>query len=365
MTTKGSAARRPGAWAGAALALATWGSGCADEVDDRGAPPYETLSEYGFFEAPLVDLQPVDGVIEYIPASPLWADFADKGRFLVLPRGAQIDPRGDDEDWEFPLGTVLVKTFLLAGDRRDPIETSRVVETRLLVRDETERGWSAYTYVWNEAQTDATRVIAGRRLTFEVVDEAGATTEQVYVVPNENQCRDCHARDDRTVVLGFNSLQLDHERAFGDATANQLERLDALGVFSTPPTRTEAALVSPRDESASVEWRARSYLHANCSHCHRPGGDGGRSGLDLRAYQTEPGHYGVCKPPAAAGAGAGGRSYDIVPGRPDSSILPFRMASLDPEARMPELPSRLRDELGIELVRAWIAGLDGDPCGLP
>ena len=331
---------------------------CADTDSAPEAElPYETLSEYGFFEGPLAEFTPAEGVISYVPASPLWADHARKGRYIVLPGGAQVVPTGD-EDWEFPLGTIVVKNFYYVLDRRDPDGTTRVMETRLLIREEVDEGWTAHTYVWNDEQTEAERVIAGRRLTLNAVDESGVGSEIVYLVPNTNQCRDCHGRDDVTVLLGVNTYQLDFETGSG----NQLNELVDAGLFSEPPQRSVDALVDPADEMASLDDRARSYLHANCSHCHRTGGDGGRSGLDLTSWQEELARFGVCKTPVAAGTGAGGRSYDIVPGHPDESILLFRMASVDPEIRMPELPSRLPDELGVSLVEEWIEAMDGDGC---
>lgn len=328
--------------------------GCGDDVTEP-LPPFETLSEYGYFEEPLADMRPIDGVVPYVPVSPLWADHARKSRFIALPDGTRIAPDGD-EDWAYPLGTVVIKNFYFGGGAPD--EDAQLVETRLLIREDVEDHWTAHTYVWNADQTDAERVIAGRRLTLQIVDDDGNIDEQVYLVPNTNQCRDCHARDDVTVILGFNSVQLDYTVG----GVNELDRLHAAGLFTERPTRSADALVDPIDGSASLNDRARSYLHANCSHCHRPGGDGGRSGLDLRAWQEEPARYGVCKSPVAAGTGAGGRSFDIVPGHPEDSILPFRMASTDPEIRMPELPSRLPDDFGVDLISEWIRVLPGERC---
>jgi hypothetical protein len=114
---------------------------------------------------------------------------------------------------------------------------------------------------------------------------------------------------------------------------------------------------------ADVERRARSYLMANCSHCHRLGGGASLSGLVFLFWEQTPAKYGVCKLPAAAGPGAGGHEYDIVPGFPDESIVPFRMGSTDPEIKMPELPNRVPDLAGIELVNEWISGLVPQGCG--
>lgn len=334
-------------------------------ADDPAAPvaevPYETLSEYGLFVGALADQVPADHVHPYRPVSPLWADHADKGRFIALPPGATIDPVGEEE-WVFPLGTILVKSFLLSEDRSDPDATPRIIETRLLIRDDSDEGWSAHTYVWNDAQTEATRLVAGARITLDTRSEDGTAEEQVYLVPNTNQCRDCHGRDDVTVPLGVTRYQLDF--ALDDGT-NQLRALADAGVFAAVPASSDHPLAAPGDETLPLADRARAYLHANCSHCHRPGGDGGRTGLDLRAWQDEPADFGICKTPVAAGAGTGGRSYDIVPGDADASILPFRMESTDPEIRMPELPSRIADDFGVTLVRAWIDAMPSAPCDSP
>ena len=64
------------------------------------------------------------------------------------------------------------------------------------------------------------------------------------------------------------------------------------------------------------------------------------------------------KRPVAAGKGAGQLQFDVVPGDPDASILLYRMVSLDPGAMMPELGRSMVDAEGVELVRAWIAGLE-------
>ena len=72
---------------------------------------------------------PAPGLIPYTIASPLWSDGTTKGRYMALPEGASIQVKscaetpddckpllelgtpGDDGHWDFPVGTVLVKTF--------------------------------------------------------------------------------------------------------------------------------------------------------------------------------------------------------------------------------------------------------------
>ncbi len=101
--------------------------------------------------------------------------------------------------------------------------------------------------------------------------------------------------------------------------------------------------------------RARAYLDINCGHCHSAVGPADTSGLWLDAGTTEQRRLGLCKPPVAAGQGTGDHLFDIVPGRPQDSILVYRMASLDPGAMMPELGRGTVHEEGVAVVRDWIA----------
>ncbi len=109
--------------------------------------------------------------------------------------------------------------------------------------------------------------------------------------------------------------------------------------------------------SSSLDDRARAWLEINCAHCHNPHGPASNSGLDLRFSQRDPVKWGVMKVPVAAGRGSGGRSYDIVPGKPDESILTYRLESTEPGIMMPELPRRMVDEESLSLIKEWIASM--------
>jgi len=61
----------------------------------------------------------------------------------------------------------------------------------------------------------------------------------------------------------------------------------------------------------------------------------------------------------STGRGSGGRQYDILPGRPDASIMTYRIESTEPEIKMPELGRNLVHEEGAALIRAWIAAMPG------
>jgi uncharacterized repeat protein (TIGR03806 family) len=314
------------------------------------------------FVGDLKDLEPADGVVPYTVVSPLFSDFAGKDRFIVLPDGETI-AFSEDESWAYPEGTTLVKNFFFDLDRRDPDAGEfLIIETRLL--EFGDEGWTGSTYVWNDEQTDAFPLVEGDRITIDFTDENGDPAEQVYEIPNLDHCASCHGRNDELTFLGPFTHQLNYDVQRDGSTVNQLEWMAQRGMFDqTLPAPAELpAMVDPAVDG-DLELRARSYVHANCSHCHRQDGGAGVSGLRFPFWEENPLHLGVCKIPAAAGAGTGGRSFDIVPGAPDESIVVFRMESLDPDIKMPELPTRLLDPAGIDLIREWIAAMPADDCG--
>lgn len=348
-------------------------AGCAEDPEAPPVPrpeidldmvPFETLSEYGFFVGEMVDGEPAPGVIPYTVAAPLWADAAGKGRYFLLPEGETLTLTDRDE-WQFPLGSVVIKTFFVDLDRAAPETSLKTVETRLLVKQEEtgDKQWRSYIYRWNEEQTEATRIKAGADFVVPYVDEQGQPAEQIYIIPDENTCGSCHERDDVLNVLGVTTAQMNTEIERDGERINQLTWLAEQGVIADPlpdPSTLEAYADPAGD--ADLDARARAYLHGNCAHCHRPGGGGGSSGLKFLAWETDPAEYGVCKVPAAAGPGTGGNAYDIVPGHPEQSIVVFRMASEDPEIKMPELPSLLADDFGVELISEWIAAMPERDC---
>ncbi|MEZ4466610.1 MAG: hypothetical protein R3F43_19725 [bacterium] len=248
------------------------------------------------------------------------------------------------DDWQLPVGSVVIKSFSYSKDLRDPEGTRQLIETRLLIHEAD--GWTGHTYLWDEAQTEAIRHVPGRNLTLSYADEAGAATTRPYIVPNTNQCKNCHEVDDTLRVLGLSSRQI-----LGESR----QRFLAEGVLAAEPPAAPA-LVDPFGDApgrprAVVPGRQLQPLSPPRRR-RRP------SGLVLLASETHPSTFGICKSPVAAGPGAGGRTADIVPGHPDQSILIYRMSSTDPEIKMPEIPNLLVDEQGVALISAWIEGMD-------
>ncbi|MFP4597782.1 MAG: SO2930 family diheme c-type cytochrome [Persicimonas sp.] len=321
--------------------------------------PFEKLSEYCFFRGDPATHQPSEGVVAFDVSTKLYSDRSDKLRFVVLPEGETI-AFDETERWEFPVGSILIKTFYYPHDARDPSLGRDLLETRLLIRGEEE--WEPQIYRWNEEQTEADRFLLGQNVDVDWIDEDGEDVSTRYMIPTKSDCKSCHNHDDQIIALGPRTRQLNRDNDYGDGPVNQLAHFEQLGLFDTdlPPLDTLDKLIDPVDDSHPIDQRARTYLEGNCAHCHSPGGPARNSALYLNIEEDVPRRLGVCKPPVAAGGGTGGRPYAIYPGQPDQSIMVFRMNSNDPEIKMPELPLRTVDEFGVNLITDWIAQMEGD-----
>lgn len=309
-----------------------------------------TLSSYGFFAGELKTLTPADGVYPYSINAPLFSDYAVKARFMKIPKGKQIAYHAE-EVFDFPEGTVLIKNFYYPADFHKPTEDIRLLETRLLLlRQGT---WEALTYIWNDEQTEAYLEVAGKSIPVSWKHTNGESRQIDYSVPNVNQCKGCHLKGDKVMPIGPSARQLN-----SGAKANPLTYLRDQGVLTgLPDLPNIPKLASYEDEKEVLTDRARSWLEINCAHCHRPDGQAKSSGLFLAASVTTPLELGVGKAPVAAGKGSGGRSFSIVPGHPDESILLYRIESTDPGIMMPEMGRQLVHAEGVQLVRAWILAM--------
>ena len=277
-----------------------------------------------------------EAVIPYDVTSQLWSDGALKTRLFAVPDGESVEVL-DDGDFEFPLGSVLIKNFTY---------NSEYLETRLFMRHNS--GWAGYSYRWLPDQTDAL-----------LVD--GTTPELVtsgnfeHIIPTRGQCFECHTNAANS-ALGLETSQLNKDLAYPNGnTANQLGALVGAGyVGEITPTDLIAPMAAVDDATASLELRARSYLHSNCSGCHRPGAQG--SQIDLRidtalastnACDTQPqdGDLGINDPRI------------IRPGDASTSVLVARMASLSNNERMPPVASQVVDDDAVTVVTQWIDSL--------
>ena len=327
---------------------------------DPAAAPYPHLSDYAFFSGELRRLEANAGVLPYELITPLFTDYAHKARFVWMPDSveATVDAEGNVL---FPDNTVLIKNFYYPADFSQPDADWDLVETRLLMRRAGK--WDAYTYVWNEEQTEAKLNLVGAIRPVSWRDEAGVDRQIQYVVPNKNQCKSCHNRRNTFQPIGPKVRNLNKPVTDADGRpTNQLQGWQAAGLLAAGDYAAQFQPVAAWDDPAhELEARALAYLDVNCGHCHHPEGPAHTTGLFLTVdYAEDPVRLGFCKSPVAAGRGSGDRRFGIAPGRPDQSILVYRMEADDPGVMMPEIGRVIPHSEGIKLVRQWIAGLEGD-----
>ena len=399
-------------------------------------PPFPTkLSESGLF-ADVAKHRMAEGVIPYEPASPLWSDGTHKARFFALPKtmkqGSTIVPAKigvtTERGWNFPDGTVLVKSFALQAVEDDPT-TRRWIETRFMLKEQGE--WAGYSYEWNDEQTDAVLVAAaGKDRDFEIKTadlekHADGVKMQQWHYPSRTECMVCHSRASN-YVLGLCTVQLNRDYDYkavlgaGHATDNQLRTLEHLGLLevnwwgdttaalyarsieagidkddssgrwawvgrqtasadpdagsfgarksallSRAPAETNR-LVNPYDAAHPLEARARSYLHSNCSSCPVFAG-GGNAQIDLEyltAYEQRP-----LDAMNAVGVKPLHATFDLPAALLIAAGHPERSVLYERISRrgpgqMPQLATTIVDEKAVALIREWIESLAPQPASV-
>ena len=291
------------------------------------------LSHWNVLSIKSNTLKPHSSSKTYSLNSSLFSDYAHKLRTIWTPD--YTIKYSDDGTINFPVGTVISKTFYYPKNKADSIDlteqinqeldsinltTHQLIETRLLVKRKS--GWVGLPYIWNKEQTEAKLQRFGDVIELSGIDKNNKLHSFNYLVPDVNQCAACHQWDMNTGMQPI-GLQTRH-----------LNKNDNIP-------------------------KAKQYLDINCSHCHNPTGPANTSGLHLEAFREISTEYGLCKLPIAAGKGTGGRSFDIDPGHPENSIFTYRMESTDPASMMPELGRSLVHQEGLELIANWIAAMEG------
>jgi parallel beta-helix repeat protein len=319
------------------------------------------LSDYRLFEDSTNPLTDPNSGIPYDLNTPLFTDYANKYRFVFVPEGTEAAYRNRDV-FDFPVGTIIAKTFTIQADLRNDDSAQEIIETRLLIHRK--EGWKALPYIWNADKSDAKLTVAGGTQNVSWVDANGVSQSTDYVIPNTNNCANCHGEDE-LIPIGPTARSLNKEYDYASGTANQLDHWTAQGILTGAPSDTDSIDTIPlwEDTSASLDKRARGYLDINCAHCHQPiRGAADTSGMYLEYWREFGTAVGKCKPPVAAGGGAGDLDYDIVPGDADASILHFRMDSNETAVRMPEIGRSIIHTEGVQLIRDWINAMDPVDC---
>ena len=325
-------------------------------VVDLSTVPYTKLSDYHFFDGDLKNLNPSLNVLPYEPASSLFADYAHKKRFVWLPTGTKATYNGDDNVLEFPIGSVLIKTFFYTNVL--PSNTTKIIETRLLIRKST--GWKAYDYVWNEQQTEANLEATNDGVFVPITFiENNVTRSTTYKIPSQSECLTCHKINpsqtgEITIPIGPKPQNLNTTFNYSTGSQNQLAKWRSVGFIGNDVPTNINSTIDYKDTSKSLEQRARSYIDINCAHCHRDGGHCDYTPQRFNYSNTNMNTFGLCLEPLFAIEGA---PYVIKSGDANRSEIMKRINTTEGELKMPIIGRNLIHEEGVQLMTQYINSL--------
>lgn len=239
------------------------------------------------------------GTVAYNVEYPLWADNAEKGRWVHVPMAIEkgrlvrqaIEYDARSQKFKIPVNTRFYKDFYKKVVKKDGKPTFKRIETRLIVAREPWNKSLFGTYRWDETGRTATLVQTPYRdgtpfkdTIFDiVVDERNGKTRK-YATPASHRCIECHmGSPSNNFVLGFTPLQLNRrmigeagrETPIGASERTQVERLLKYGIVKglthaeSLPKLEWSGATPPRN---IYELRAQGYFVGNCAHCHNPQG---------------------------------------------------------------------------------------------
>lgn len=273
-----------------------------DYSADRFFENTQVLPKY-LTDTDLFTLDPLQlaehGTVAYNVEYPLWADNADKGRWIHVPMKLEkgelnkqaVVYNSATRQFEIPENTRFYKTFYRAITLPNKKVRMRRMETRIIVaRTPWEKSLFG-TYQWDDTEQVATLVEAPYRdgtpfkdLVYDVVVDEEKTKIRPYAIPGRQRCLDCHrGSPNQNMVLGFIPLQI-NKRPFGAAgrldpayrhDLDQVERFISYGLLKgissaeDLPVLENAGTARPRNIH---EIRANGYMVGNCYHCHNPNG---------------------------------------------------------------------------------------------
>ncbi|SMF77473.1 hypothetical protein [Pseudobacteriovorax antillogorgiicola] len=324
--------------------------GEASSADEQTAVPLpispdhrpEYLSKAGIF-LDLATLQPHSSFLAYEINHEFWSDFGTKKRWALT--GAP-GIRQENANWQIPVGSTFIKHFEMPTSQVD-LSQIRSVETRVLVKSAS--GWIASSYIWNEAQTEATLAKGGETIELSIQRGTGPDKVINWTVPSEGQCFSCH-NEKAGVILGVRPRQLNRPNPSGEG--NQLELWQDKGWLQGNWSNDEAKpYPSRQDANTNAEALARAYLEVNCGFCHQPEGFERNLNLswsaNLQSLQDASFFYddlGIAD------------AKIVAPGIPEQSLLWLRMSRTD-RYRMPYISSYEVDERGLAIIADWIQSL--------
>ena len=316
---------------------------------------HEKISDYNIYEGDPHNLETTAKFTSYELITPLFTDYAWKHRAIYIPEGKSVKYNSENV-FNFPIGTIISKTFYYPKNFNDLSNGISLKETRILIHKES--GWIGLPYVWNQDESEAYLEITGAIKKAEWIDSNDKKNLINYIVPNMMQCKGCHVSNNKFLPIGPKARNINSDYNYGNEIKNQIIKWKELGYFSSIPDYNDIPKVQRWDDPyASLDRRARSWLDINCAHCHNEYGPANNTGLFLEYEQTNQKKLGFYKTPVAAGRGSGHLKYDIYPGQPEKSIMVYRFESKDPGIMMPELGRTMVHQEGLQLIKEWIASL--------
>lgn len=361
----------------------------AVKIFDQSTAP-DKLSDWNFVFSDGKKMTLNKAVVPFDLNTPLFSDYSFKLRALYVPSGKQIGYKADGS-LEFPIGTVITKTFYYPkasgtdasytavgrqsqtaqGDAID-LSSHQLIETRVLVLQPSGT-WSGLPYVWDADQKDAKLKVGGADVKLELVGANTANEKIVYGVPNAQSCQQCHATQSAggqgILPIGPKTRNLNKSYAYSASlNKNQLVHWDELKLLSGFTGLANAPINADwTDAKQSLEARAKAYLDVNCAHCHSSRGAAFQTGLmlDIATVGTSSpstSQWGVCKKPLAYGGPGAPYQYGIEPGQPDVSLLLYRMSRTTTGDVMPVVGRHVNHSEGNALIRDWIKQLTLPAC---
>lgn len=319
--------------------------------------PYPKLSDYKFFEGALKNQTPSYKVLPYEPASQLFTDYAHKKRFVWMPSGVKATYDGDGKILKFPTGAALIKTFYY--ENVQPSNTTRIIETRVMIKKGVDENlkdiWIFANYVWNDEQTEAYLDLAGSYFPISWKDENDVIKSSNYRIPSGTECLTCHKSNEKPIPIGPKPQSLNFNYSYTGGATNQLAKWKEEGYLESYPSNI-VSTVNWKDTSKPLETRVRSYIDANCAHCHAT-----NSHCDYRPMRfafsetADPTNLGVCVAPQENIDNS--LTHIVNKGNAQRSVMHFRMNSVNEATRMPLLGRTIVHEEGLQLIEQWINSL--------
>jgi uncharacterized repeat protein (TIGR03806 family) len=289
------------------------------------------LSDYNLYEGNLTDLKPARGTELYEITSHLFVDYAEKQRLIKLPEGSKMIFYGNGLPG-FPDGTILVKTFYYYNDKTDPASGKNIIETRLLVKSQSQ--WKVGTYIWNEQQTEAALITTGTDINVSWKDKDKEIKKVLFHIPSNSECSECHLINEADIPIGPKIMNMNRDVVRDGISINQLSYFQNIGWLDSFEAAAAATLPDYENPDYPLHERARAYLDMNCAHCHSSAGSASFIELFLE-YQTP---------------------FDSTNIMAQKGEIINRMQS--PDMPMPDLGTSVIDAEGFELIKQYINSLD-------